>query len=150
MIDYIAQNPHGFWLSLGGVLLAAELLGAGGYLLWCGISALLVGLLTWVLPFGWEWQATLFAIITVATALLWWRWLRRRQPVSKNNDDLLNQRSRQLIGARATLEAPIVNGNGRIRIGDSSWRVTCSQELPIGIVVEVIDVEGITLVVKSI
>ncbi|MCE9870610.1 NfeD family protein [Hafnia alvei] len=150
MIDYIAQNPHGFWLSLGGVLLAAELLGAGGYLLWCGISALLVGLLTWVLPFGWEWQATLFAILTVATALLWWHWLRRSQPVSRNNDDLLNQRSRQLIGARATLEAPIVNGNGRIRIGDSSWRVTCSQELPLGAVVEVIDVEGITLVVKSI
>lgn len=36
MVEYIAQNPHGFWLSLGGVLLAAELLGAGGYLLWAG------------------------------------------------------------------------------------------------------------------
>ncbi|AJR00193.1 Putative activity regulator of membrane protease YbbK [Enterobacteriaceae bacterium bta3-1] len=150
MVEYIAQNPHGFWLSLGGVLLAAELLGAGGYLLWSGISALIVGLLTWIFPFGWEWQATLFAILTVATAFLWWRWLKRSQPESKNNDDLLNQRSRQLIGARATLEAPIVNGNGRIRIGDSSWRVTCYQDLPTGTVVEVADVEGITLKVKAI
>ena len=48
MIAAIAAHPHVFWLSLGGLLLAAEMLGAGGYLLWSGIAALVTGLLTWV------------------------------------------------------------------------------------------------------
>lgn len=30
MLELIAANPLWFWLSLGGVLLAAEMLGAGG------------------------------------------------------------------------------------------------------------------------
>ena len=33
MIELIAAHPHAFWLSLGGLLLAAEMLGGNGYLL---------------------------------------------------------------------------------------------------------------------
>lgn len=47
MATLIAANPQGFWLSLGGVLLAAEMLGASGYLLWSGVAALIVGVLVW-------------------------------------------------------------------------------------------------------
>lgn len=64
---------------LGGVLLAAEMLGAGGYLLWSGVAALLVGALIWLLPpLSWEWQGVIFAVLTVVVAYLWWYWLRRR------------------------------------------------------------------------
>lgn len=147
----ITENPHSFWLSLGGLLLAAELLGAGGYLLWSGISALLVGLLSWVFPMSWEWRSILFAVLTVVTAVLWWYWLRRRQQQpDTRGDENLNQRSRQLIGQRATLSEPIENGRGRIRIGDSSWRVECSRDLPAGAGVEIVDVQGITLVVRAV
>ncbi len=45
MLKQIAANPYGFWLSLGGLLLVAEMLGAGGYLLWSGIAAVIVGIL---------------------------------------------------------------------------------------------------------
>ncbi len=34
MIGMILAHPHLFWLSLGGLLLAAEMLGGSGYLLW--------------------------------------------------------------------------------------------------------------------
>ncbi len=55
MLEQIAANPHWFWLSLGGLLLAAEMLGASGYLLWSGVSALVVGAIVWLLPqLGWE------------------------------------------------------------------------------------------------
>lgn len=36
MIELIVAHPHAFWLSLGGLLLAAEMLGGNGYLLWSG------------------------------------------------------------------------------------------------------------------
>jgi membrane protein implicated in regulation of membrane protease activity len=44
---------------------------------------------------------------------------------------LLNQRERQLVGRTATLEEPIVEGRGRIRLGDTLWRVS-GPDLPAG------------------
>ncbi|MFP9468576.1 NfeD family protein [Pectobacterium brasiliense] len=147
-IELVMENAHWFWLSLGGLLLAAEMLGASGYLLWSGLSAVLVGLLTWVMPMGWPWQGTIFAILTIVTALLWWYWLRKR--TLSRPQSTLNQRGQQLIGLRATLTDPVVNGFGRVNIGDSSWRVKSEQDLPVGTHVEVIAIDGITLHVRPI
>ena len=32
MIELIVAHPHAFWLSLGGLLLAAEMLGGNGFM----------------------------------------------------------------------------------------------------------------------
>ncbi|HEP1042500.1 TPA: NfeD family protein [Serratia marcescens] len=151
MLELIAANPLWFWLSLGGVLLAAEMLGAGGYLLWSGVAALLVGALIWLLPaLAWEWQGVIFAVLTVVVAYLWWYWLRRRPAAASGGSPVLNQRNRQLIGTRATLTEPMHNGMGRINIGDSSWRAQAAEDLPAGTEVEVVAVEGVTLVIRAI
>ncbi|UCZ76195.1 NfeD family protein [Dickeya zeae] len=146
MMALVLENAHWFWLSLGGLLLAAEMLGATGYLLWSGVAALLTGILAWLLPLDWAWQSTAFAVLTVIAALWWWQWLRRR--LEKQPAPVLNQRGQQLIGLHTTLSEPLVNGFGRINIGDSSWRIQAEQDLPAGTVVEVTAVEGITLQVK--
>ena len=52
---------------------------------------------------------------------------------------LLNRRSEQLIGRTATLTEPISNGRGRIRIGDTLWRVS-GPDLPVGTQVKVTSV----------
>lgn len=151
MLELIAANPLWFWLSLGGVLLAAEMLGAGGYLLWSGVAGLLVGALIWLLPpLSWAWQGMIFAVLTVVVAYLWWYWLRRRPAASSGGSPVLNQRNRQLIGTRATLTEPMHNGMGRINIGDSSWRAQAAKDLPAGTEVEVVAVEGVTLVIRAI
>ncbi len=62
MLEEIAANPNWFWLSLGGLLLAAEMLGASGYMLWSGVAAVVVGILVWLFPFSWEMQGVLFAV----------------------------------------------------------------------------------------
>ncbi|MCP1106007.1 NfeD family protein [Serratia nevei] len=151
MLELIAANPLWFWLSLGGVLLAAEMLGAGGYLLWSGVAALLVGALIWLLPpLSWAWQGVIFAALTVVVAYLWWYWLRRHPAAASGGSPVLNQRNRQLIGTRATLTEPMHNGMGRINIGDSSWRAQAAEDLPAGTEVEVVAVEGVTLVIRAI
>ncbi len=68
MIELIVAHPHAFWLSLGGLLLAAEMLGGNGYLLWSGVAAVITGLVVWLLPVGWEWQGALFAVLTLLAA----------------------------------------------------------------------------------
>ncbi len=78
MMELMVVHPHIFWLSLGGLLLAAEMLGGNGYLLWSGVAAVITGLVVWLVPLGWEWQGVMFAILTLLAAWLWWKWLSRR------------------------------------------------------------------------
>ncbi|MFP1772309.1 NfeD family protein [Lonsdalea quercina] len=146
MTDLLMTYARWFWLTLGGLLLAAEMLGAGGYLLWSGVSALLVGVLVWLLPLGLPAQGVAFAILTVLTACLWWYWLRQR--TLRSPASTLNQRGLQVVGRRANLSEPVVNGLGRITLGDSSWRVTADRDLPAGTPVEIVAIDGITLRVR--
>lgn len=143
MLDELLANPWWLWLTLGGVLLAAEMLGTSGYLLWSGVAAVLVGLLVWLVPLPWEWQGMSFAILTVLSAFWWYRWLQRRD--RHRPPSLLNQRGQQLIGQQLVLDAPLINGVGHVRIGDGNWRVQADEDLPAGCPVTVVAIEGITL-----
>jgi membrane protein implicated in regulation of membrane protease activity len=60
----------------------------------------------------------------------------------------LNRRAEALVGRVFTLEAPIAGGVGRIRVDDTSWRVTGPDMLE-GAAVRVVRVEGATLVVEA-
>ena len=143
MLMEIIAHPHWFWLTLGGLLLAAEMLGTSGYLLWSGIAAVLVGIVEWLAPFSWTAQGSLFALLTLVCVYLWYRWMRHRERHQQPNS--LNQRGNQLIGTLLTLDAPLINGIGHVKLGDSSWRVQADQDLPAGTQVIVTGVEGITL-----
>ncbi|PKH21409.1 hypothetical protein CIG19_16535 [Enterobacterales bacterium CwR94] len=145
MVAEIIAHPHWFWLTLGGLLLAAEMLGTSGYLLWSGVSAVVTGLLVWAFPLDWGAQGVVFAVMTLVAALLWWRWMQRRQTAAPST---LNQRGAQLIGTQLTLSTPLQNGIGHVRVGDSSWRVQASEDLPAGTAVTVVAIEGITLQVE--
>ncbi|ANR78389.1 MULTISPECIES: NfeD family protein [Kosakonia] len=146
----LLEHTHLAWLVLGGLLLAAEMLGGNGYLLWSGVAAVVTGLLAWVIPFGWEWQGVLFAVLTMLAAWLWWQWLSRRVKQQKPADASLNLRGQQLIGRRFQLDNALVNGRGHMRVGDSSWPVSADDDLAAGTRVEVTAVEGITLRIKAV
>ena len=122
------------WMILGTVLLALEILTPGVYLLWLGIAAILTGLLSFALWeagfWGWQVQILAFLLLSIVSVVAG----RRAFPTTGTEDTdqpLLNQRERQLVGRTATLEEPIVEGRGRIRLGDTLWRVS-GPDLPIG------------------
>ncbi|WP_312829416.1 NfeD family protein [Pantoea anthophila] len=142
LVDIIA-HPHWFWLTLGGLLLAAEMLGTSGYLLWIGLAAVLVGVFEWFVPLSWTAQGATFAVLTLVCVFLWYRWMRHRETHQAPN--ALNQRGRQMIGSTLTLDTPLQNRTGHVRIGDSSWRVEADRDLPAGTPVIVVGIEGITL-----
>lgn len=143
MINDLLATPAAFWLALGGILLAVEMLGTAGYLLWSSIAAIITGILAWLLPIGWDIQGVCFALLTIIAAFVWWRWLNR--PSSKPSENRLNQRGQQLIGQRLILDNALINGRGNVRLADSSWPVVADSDYPAGTVVTVIAIDGITL-----
>ncbi|MBD9661473.1 MULTISPECIES: NfeD family protein [Pantoea] len=146
MLMELIAHPHWFWLTLGGLLLAAEMLGTSGYLLWSGLAAVAVALIEWLFPISWTSQGIVFAVMTLFSAFFWHRWMRYRE--SSQVANTLNQRGNQLMGMQLTLDNALKNGLGHVRIGDSSWRVQADSDLPAGTPVIVTGVVGITLMIQ--
>ena len=135
------------WWVFALVLITVEILVAGTFFLWMGISAAVVGLVLLLLPgLSWEVQLSLFAIFSIVSIFLSRIWLAkhaRAEPPST-----LNRRGSQYIGRQFTLTEPIVNGVGRLRVDDTIWRIS-GPDLEAGSQVTVEAIEGTILTVKQ-
>jgi membrane protein implicated in regulation of membrane protease activity len=151
IVDWLATLGPWSWMVFGAVLLAVEVLVPGVYLLWLGIAAILTGTLSLALSgtafWLWQTQIVVFLVLSIASVLVG----RRFFPANGTDDTdepLLNQRSQQLIGRTAILEEPISEGRGRIRLGDTLWRVS-GPDLPAGARVRVTGADGNQLIVDA-
>lgn len=136
------------WWTLGALLLILELLLPGMYFLWMAEAALVTGAVLWLFPWlGWEIQLLVFSVLSLASIFGFEKFIGRKPIVSDR--PLLNRRAAQYIGRTLTLEQPIVNGMGKIRIDDSIWRVH-GEDCPAGTRVRVCDVEGVILKVERV
>jgi len=140
----INLSAHYGWWLLALVLVGAELMLPGFFMLWIGIAAAAMGLVLMFLPeLSFLTQAILFAVLAVISCFAYWRFL--RHALNEPSDQpRLNRRAEQCIGRRYVLESAIVNGQGKARVGDSLWLVE-GPELPVGATVEVVGVDGTTL-----
>ncbi|PZO03319.1 MAG: hypothetical protein DCF30_03025 [Hyphomicrobiales bacterium] len=135
------------WVILGLVLIGGEGLAPGVFLIWLGLAALLTGAIVGIADIGWQAAALVFAGFSLVTVFAG-RLLTRRRGEEPDAATGLNDRGRQLIGKVFRLDATMTGGEGRVRVGDSSWRIT-GPELLAGSEVRVIRVEGATLVVEK-
>jgi membrane protein implicated in regulation of membrane protease activity len=135
------------WIILGLLLIGVELLAPGAFFLWLGLAAVATGLLDAALSLSWQASSLLFAVLCVAAVILG-RFVTRSGTQTEPRAEALNQRGQSLVGRVFTLEAPIKDGEGRIRVDDSSWRVTGADRFA-GAKVRVVRVEGSTLVVDD-
>lgn len=143
MWDYLQHLSYWDWLALGTLLLILEVFGAGGYLLWIGVAAAGVGLTTLLIPaLPWTLQFVLFALLSVFTAVFWWK--RQRSNASPSDQPGLNMRGQELIGRTFVVQQAIVDGRGKIKVGDSVWMVR-GPDLPVGSRVTVTGQEGTLL-----
>jgi membrane protein implicated in regulation of membrane protease activity len=148
MSDMLVTLGTWNWLILGLLLMALELLAPGVFLFWLGLAALLVGLLSFVLHPAWQTQILMFALSAAAAVPLWRHLARRNSAVSVSNP-FLNRRSDALVGRVCTLEKPIVDGEGKLRIDDTIWRVF-GPDLPTGTRVTIVKAEGVRLTVAAV
>ncbi len=136
------------WWVLGALLMAIEVFAPTTLFLWTGISAGVVGLVLLIAPdTSWETQVLLFAVLSVVSVFAWRRYA-RLHPV-RSEDPWLNRRAEQYIGRELVLGDPIVNGQGKVKVDDTTWKVK-GQDLAAGSRVRVVGVEGVILKVDRI
>jgi membrane protein implicated in regulation of membrane protease activity len=133
------------WLIFGFIVMALELIAPGVFLFWFGLAALLVGLLSFVLHPSWQAQFLMFAVFAAAAVPVWRRLAWGQNAASKTNP-FLNRRAEALVGREFTLEKPIIDGSGTVRIGDTIWRVA-GPDAPAGSRVRIVQAEGANLTV---
>lgn len=140
------QLLYWHWLTFGMVLIIAELFIPSFTLIWFGLGALLVGVLSW---FGFQpdlkFQLLLWILLSVGFTLAWFRWIK---PLSKDKTKAGIARE-ALLGERGLLiKVPGEMGaRGECRfsvpiLGADTWPCLLDGEARVGDTVIVIDVLG--------
>jgi len=133
------------WIIAGAILFALELAVPGAFMMWLGLSALLVGVISFFAAWTWQYQLIAFAVFALASIPLWRRFAHRVE--GSVDQPFLNRRADAFVGRVFTLEKPIVSGTGTVKIDDTIWRLAGS-DAPAGSRVKVVRADAATLVVE--
>ena len=151
MSDYFSTLLFWHWWVLALVLVIVEMIAPGMFLLWIGAAAAVTGLIMFVADsvgwqVSWQLQFVIFGVLAVASVAAA-KYYVKRNPIETDNATL-NRRGSQYVGRVFNLEEGIVNGIGKVRVGDSVWRVE-GPDLPAGDRVKVVAVDGTILRVEK-
>lgn len=140
-------NAVWIWLGAGAVLLILEMLAPGVFLLWLGLAAGLVGLLSVFVRLDASLQLTLFAVLSLLLGVFARMVL--RYGVSVTDRGTLNKAGNRFTGQVVEVAEPIVNGRGKVKIGDTLWNAA-GPDAAAGGRVRVTGAKGAVLVVEGV
>ena len=131
------------WLLAGLLLMLAEVVVPGVFLVWIGLAALGTGLVVTVAFLGFAYQVMLFAAFAAVTITIGLRFRPPRPSLQ------VNMPSSGLVG-REAVALEFHGRHGRVRVGDSDWSARLAADAappepqaPM----RVVGVDGTTLVV---
>lgn len=138
------------WVFAGLVLIGAELLLPAFYLIWFGLGALAMALLTalWPLPFAA--QITLWAVASGAMVGVWMKFFRNP------NRTRAGQSKQGALGVVGLVTRPLGEmGQGEILfqrpvLGADRWPAVADKPIPSGEKARVVDVLGQTLKIEKV
>jgi membrane protein implicated in regulation of membrane protease activity len=144
MIDGI---DHGWlWLIGGVVLLIAEVIAPGFFLIFIGAAAIITGILAMALGLPIPIQLGAFAILAFLSArLVGRRFYATRYDYSP--DPFLNNKIGRLLGKVVVVVQAVDSHGGRVRVGDSEWSAR-GGPAAVGERVRIVDIDGNCLKVE--
>ncbi len=111
-----------YWWVLAVVFLVIEILAPGFFFLWMAVSGCITGIMVWLVPsISVDVQIFIFSILSVITITAW-RLYAKKHPI-ETDQPLLNKRGAQYVGRVFNLYEPIENGQGKIKVDDTIWKV---------------------------
>lgn len=147
-MELLEHVTYWHWWVLGVALVVLEVFSPGAFFLWMAVAAGIVGFVLLVAPdVGWEMQILTFALFSVASIVAWRLYLVKSP--TKTDQPRLNRRGEQYVDRIFTLTEAIVNGQGKIRVDDTTWKIS-GDDCPAGVRVKVVGVDGVVLKVNMI
>jgi membrane protein implicated in regulation of membrane protease activity len=140
--------PWWSWVVLAGILGLAEMGVPGAYLMWIALGAALTGFADAGFDLSLEGQLAMFAAATAlscSAGFFAYRVMLRPQ----RGGPALNEPHRAMLGARGTVCERLLNGRGKVRIGDTVWLAT-GPDLAEGTAIVVSGTHGTRLIVDAI
>jgi inner membrane protein len=144
--SWMVSLGHWNWFIAAAVLFLLEIVAPGSFMMWLGLAAILVGAISLGVDWSWQAQIIAFAVFAVAAIPAWRRFA--RQVEGAQEQPFLNRRAEGYVGRTFTLDKPIVDGFGTIRIDDSVWRVS-GPDCPAGSRVKIARADGVNLMVET-
>lgn len=140
------SQPFWLWLALGCLILAVEAASGTEWLLWPAVSAGVVAIIALIAPnLGPFVEIALFAVLTLVTSIASRRLIKRVNPSEPD----INDRDARLLGERAEVVQPFVDGRGRVFVSGSEWPADIEGDAPpVGASVIVDAVDGPRLKVR--
>ena len=139
-------DPGWLWLIGGVVLLIAEVIAPGFFLIFIGAAAIATGLFTVLFNLGAAPQLALFALYALLAVMLGRRFYANR--ASDKASALLNDPARRLLGKVVTVTSAVDDHSGRVRVGDGEWSAR-GGPAAVGDRVRVTGVDGNCLTVEA-
>ncbi len=133
------------WWILAVLLLILEVFSPAAFFIWIGFAAGIMGLLLLISDFTWQMQFLMFAALSVICVVAGRSWF-KRNPIETDEPNL-NRRGHALIGQIFEVEQAIVDGTGRVRVGDSTWKVR-GPDTEAGVKVKVVGIDSTVLQVE--
>ncbi len=117
MLDNI--EPGWIWAIGGVVLLIAELIAPGFFLLFIGTAAIATGIFTLLFDLGIAPQLVLFTLYAALAVMFGKRFY--AQPDTPDQQLGLNDPSKRMIGKSVMVVDPVDAHGGRVKVGDGEW-----------------------------
>ena len=147
MAEFLDGITFWHWMILAVALVIVEALLPGVVFMWMGIAAAITGLILLGFPeMPWEYQLQVFSGLSVLSVIggrLWWK----KRP-TETEDPSLNRRGQQYVGRTFTLDAPIVDGFGKVKVDDTFWKIQ-GEDFAEGTRIKVVDIDNGVLKVEK-
>ncbi|HIF88406.1 MAG TPA: NfeD family protein [Candidatus Thioglobus sp.] len=142
MEAFFVNMDYWHWLVFGLALIIIELFAWSTFFLWMGVSAMMTGIVSKIMPdLSWQLELLLFSVLSIVSILL----AKKYFPV-KTIDNELNARAARHVGNSYTVVSNDENG-AKVKVGDSLW-LAKGCDMQIGQQVRVIDTDSTTLIVE--
>jgi inner membrane protein len=146
MLAWVVSLGTWDWFILAALLFLLEVLAPGMFMLWLGLAAIIMGIVASTIALSWQVQLIGFAVLALVLVPAWRHFATKVEKPAES--PFLNRRAEGYVGRVFTLDKPIVDGSGAVRIDDTIWRVS-GPDCPAGSRVRVAGTDGANLLVEA-
>ena len=140
-------EPGWIWAIAGILLLIAEVVAPGFFLVFVGVAAIATGAFTLLFGLGTPLQLILFIVYSALAVMIGKRWY--GEPHDGDQRHAINEPAKRLIGKTLVVVSQVDDHSGRVRVGDGEWNAR-GGPAGVGDRVTVTAIEGNCLIVEPV